>query len=148
MEYIHSKVFRQLNDIFESALLDDINYLVFDRGYIDRSIMLAQDKRDGRVSDNFARSLQTSLYPRKYLVHHPFLFMVSPEISLDRLAAQRIEGSVSKSEGLELRKDQTRLAQLYDDYAKLQTRERVITVDGTMDRDSILSLVFNSLGIN
>lgn len=160
-----NKTFREFGSLeaFNQYMVDEMSrahdayigeradFLVYDRGFYDRIALLSADCGRGRVDQEYTERMIKQLNERKKVVNFPILFLVSPEISLERWSAQKRMNmdSTPMNLGLNTMDDLQGLRYLEGIYREIKKdNPKVIEIEGEKGIAETSQNIFSVLALN
>ena len=139
LEDFHIKffdAFRRARDEAETAGYD---FIIYDRGFYDRMVLLLADSQRGSISPRFYADMNSAIEAQIPSVAYPFLFKIRPELSLARWEEQRLRGMDNSElcEGLNTMDTLLELLSLDDTYAVVQCSYLIPIINAELPRETI-----------
>ncbi|MFA4887685.1 MAG: hypothetical protein WC595_05715 [Candidatus Nanoarchaeia archaeon] len=150
VENFHLRFFEEMRASYESARTRQIDYFVFDRGFHDRIAMLTKDEESGKLFGTRAESLRKELEGYTREVYPAVLFLVSPETSYSRWAAQRAEGLDNGVfyQGLDDEENVFTLRREHDLYKRMIVKyPHLVEISGELEKEIITESLLEIIGI-
>ncbi|MFA4886975.1 MAG: hypothetical protein WC595_02075 [Candidatus Nanoarchaeia archaeon] len=150
VENFHLRFFEEMRTSYESARTRQLDYFVFDRGFYDRIAMLTKDQESGKLSTAGVESLRKELEVYTKEVAHAVLFLVSPETSYGRWAAQRAEGLDNGVfyQGLDDEENVFTLRREHDLYRRMNAKyPHLVEINGELEKETITGSLLEIIGI-
>lgn len=128
----------------------DSDFVILDRGFYDRQVLLDFDYANAVLSDSDYGSIKQLLSQRRGFVDRGFIFLVSPGESLKRWSAQRSEGLDYShlNEGLDSGDNFKGLNWLYGSYSALSRERGLQVIDGLNSKEANFDKILEGLLIN
>jgi len=150
MDEFHNVLLDSMINAYEGALSRGDDFLLYDRGFYDRRVMVAKDQSEGLISDSLKGDLGEKVELYMAEVTHPFLFIIPPSVSIDRMSAQRREGLDNSrlTNGLKTRDSYEGIAELIDDYRSLRKDyPKIVQVGNGHSIEETTRLIRSILGV-
>ena len=144
MAKFHELYFKSMERGYQQALSDQMDLLVYDRGFIDRKIMLALDTQEGTIDSDFSASLFKKLKRQIELTDYAFLLSVHPKVSISRIDSQRSQGLDNSHlcTGMNTREDPEELTRLIHEYNRIKDENpRIIVINGEAPKGKVYKKV-------
>jgi len=149
LEMFHELMFETIFNSYEISCQDEQEFLILDRGFHDRYVLLDADYESGLIQIGFYQKMIQRLNPfiaqeDKYAL----LMMTDPSTSLERVA-QQIEDGLDYSglcNGMNIHEGErglTLLCSLYQDFARKHPHVQVINCSGSIP--SVQQQIVNAL---
>ena len=139
LEDFHTRlfdIFRRGRDDADQARND---FVIFDRGFYDRLVMLSADYQDNGVSEPFYERMSKEIQKEAQTTRYPFLFRITPETSLARWEEQQAKGMDYSAlcAGLDTRDRIEGLQMLQAKYESLGKRAGFIPVNAEQSQEAV-----------
>ncbi len=150
LEELNFVYFEAMVQFYERGKQKEVDYLIFDRGLYDRIALITADYKRGEISSSFRTKLISQLESKIEQITHPFLFLVTPEISLQRKKEQRKCGQRGYSiTHIPLPKDKGWLEHMFSTYKHMKEIYPEIELINTSQKEKDMHKeILNFLNLN
>ncbi len=136
---------------YHSSLESGADFLIYDRGFLDRKVMLDLDFAAGTIRRQTHNKISSSLHTYIKKVNFPLLFLVDPATSLSRVESQMVNGLDNSHfcKGMSKRDDFKGLSELIPAYVKEASQYKNITqIFSNESEDEVYKKVCLVIGMN
>lgn len=92
LERFHLFFYEQICGAYDDYIANGVDFLIFDRGFYDRLVMLEADYDSYEINEDFRNNLSDRFIEKLPLVDYPLMLMVNSKNSLKRWKQQKQSG--------------------------------------------------------